>query len=257
MSLATAVQLPANALIAFSFFVTRGLTPAQSAGIVGNLMQESNVNPNEPNGGGIAQWTDPGRNAALHSYAISINQPVNSLSAQLNFIWQELNTTYAGTLAALKKTSTPAAAAIVIQNDYELCLGSNTSNPNVANGCNQNNRIAQANNVFQAGTGASPPASSQAAQLLSSPGSGSNPGSFQNTCQVGFTTPSVIGIGGAQVCLWQYSWTRALGGGLLIAAGGFLAIAGLGLLVGGEAIKSLNKNPVSRIASRKVGIPLG
>lgn len=255
MTLATAVQLPANALIAFSYFVGKGLSPNASAGIVGNLIQESGVDPNEPNGGGIAQWTDPGRNQKLHDYAAASGQPVNSLAAQLGFVWYELNTSYAGTLAALKTANSPAAAAIVFQNDYELCLGSNTSNPNVAGGCNQNARVNNANNVFRAGTGQAPSITSQAASLLSS--TNSNPSSFQNTCQVGFTTPSVIGIGGAQVCLWQYSWTRALGGGLLIVAGGVLAMAGLGLLVGGEAIKSINKNPVSRIVSRRAGVPLG
>lgn len=51
-----------NAEKAFNFFKSKGLSPEQSAGIVGNLIQESGVNPNSTNkrskNTGIAQW-DP------------------------------------------------------------------------------------------------------------------------------------------------------------------------------------------------------
>ncbi len=53
-----------NIKIAFEYFTLKGLTPEQSAGIVGNLIQESNVNPfaeenpgTDSGGKGIAQWT--------------------------------------------------------------------------------------------------------------------------------------------------------------------------------------------------------
>lgn len=45
---------------AFDYFVHKGLTKVQAAGIVGNLMQESNVRPKAVQSGaagrGIAQW---------------------------------------------------------------------------------------------------------------------------------------------------------------------------------------------------------
>ena len=58
--------LSSNEHTAFNFFVSKGLTKTQSAGIIGNLMQESSVIPSavEYGGGpgrGIAQWSVGGR----------------------------------------------------------------------------------------------------------------------------------------------------------------------------------------------------
>ena len=55
-----------NEQTAFNYFVAKGLTKEQSAGIVGNLIQESSVLPTaieydgDPNRG-IAQWSVDGR----------------------------------------------------------------------------------------------------------------------------------------------------------------------------------------------------
>src|SRR5678816_3004847 len=51
---------------AFNFFVSKGLTRVQAAGVVGNLIQESNVIPTAVQygggpGRGIAQWSVGGR----------------------------------------------------------------------------------------------------------------------------------------------------------------------------------------------------
>src|SRR4051812_26829508 len=56
----------ANDKAAYDFFVAKGLTPFQAAGIVGNLDQESGVNPASVQfgggpGRGIAQWSVGGR----------------------------------------------------------------------------------------------------------------------------------------------------------------------------------------------------
>ena len=57
--------LDANEQPAFNFFVGKGLTTYQAAGIVGNLVQESNVSPTAVQSGGpgrgIAQWSAGGR----------------------------------------------------------------------------------------------------------------------------------------------------------------------------------------------------
>src|ERR1017187_2975403 len=57
--------LDANEQPAFDFFVGKGLTTFQAAGIVGNLVQESNVSPTSVQAGGpgrgIAQWSTGGR----------------------------------------------------------------------------------------------------------------------------------------------------------------------------------------------------
>src|SRR5581483_3032280 len=93
-----------NDKAAFDYFVGKGLTNFQAAGIVGNLDQESGVSPTAVQQGGpgrgIAQWsvggrwdTDSGDNAT--AYAAKQNQSVWSLGLQLDFIWYEL-TTFSG-----------------------------------------------------------------------------------------------------------------------------------------------------------------
>lgn len=95
------------------FFVGKGLTPAQAAGIVGNLEQESGqgLNP-EAAGGGIAQWIGtrwpPLEKYAHDNYgqsAQSGNGP-KDLMVQVNYLWKELNAGYSKVLANLKATST-------------------------------------------------------------------------------------------------------------------------------------------------------
>lgn len=78
---------------AFFYFVqNHQLTAAQSAGIVGNLIQESGVNPkSEQKGGpgrGIAQWSAGGRWEALKKWAGS--KDIYLLRTQLDFIWYEM-----------------------------------------------------------------------------------------------------------------------------------------------------------------------
>src|SRR5258708_6061554 len=62
----TSQALNSNEETAYQFFIGKGLTDYQSAAIVGNLMQESSVDPtvSQYGGGpgrGIAQWSAGGR----------------------------------------------------------------------------------------------------------------------------------------------------------------------------------------------------
>jgi hypothetical protein len=103
---------------ALGFFLEKGLTNAQAAGIVGNLQQESSLNPSD-SGGFLAQWLGS-RLTALQSFAASKHAAVaGDPEVQLEFIWQELNTTQASTLAALKKAKTPQQAARIFSQGYE------------------------------------------------------------------------------------------------------------------------------------------
>lgn len=72
----------------FNFFVGKGLKDFQAAGIVGNLEQESNLDPTTP-GGGLAQWIG-GRQTALQNFAKQKHKNVNDLSVQLDYLWAEL-----------------------------------------------------------------------------------------------------------------------------------------------------------------------
>jgi len=95
---------------AFNYFLSRGLTAEQSAGIVGNLIQESNVNPSADNpaavggGGGIAQWEGERWSGSdgLLTFAQQQGKPWNDLGLQLDFIWKEMPNQYAGDVAALQ-----------------------------------------------------------------------------------------------------------------------------------------------------------
>jgi hypothetical protein len=88
---------------AYNFFISKGLTPIQSAAILGNFMRESGIVPTRVQGGGesntvpldgktgygLAQWTDLGRQQALVDYSKQLNIPVYTLELQLNFVWHE------------------------------------------------------------------------------------------------------------------------------------------------------------------------
>jgi hypothetical protein len=116
---------------AFNFFVSKGLTKIQSAGVIGNLMQESSVNPAavEFGGGpgrGIAQWSVGGRwdtshNDNVTSYASARGLSRGALNTQLNFIWYELTTFSGYGLSQLRAATTITAAVAAFQNKYEIC----------------------------------------------------------------------------------------------------------------------------------------
>ena len=119
----------ANDKAAYDFFVAKGLTNFQSAGIVGNLDQESGVDPTAVQfgggpGRGIAQWSTGGRwdtsNPNTVAYAKSKGVSVYSLNLQLEFIWYELTTVGYG-YSALKATTNVTDATIVFMDKYEIC----------------------------------------------------------------------------------------------------------------------------------------
>jgi hypothetical protein len=132
----------ANDHAAFDYFVAKGLTNFQAAGIVGNLDQESGVNPNSVQSGGpgrgIAQWsvggrwdTDSGDNVL--AYASQHGQSATSLQLQLDFIWYELTTFSGYGLSPLRATANVTNATIVFETDFEGC-----------GTCDQSQRIAYA-----------------------------------------------------------------------------------------------------------------
>jgi MYXO-CTERM domain-containing protein len=132
----------------YDYFVGKGLTNFQAAGIVGNLDQESGTDPNAVQQGGpgrgIAQWsvggrwdTDSGDNAV--AYANQTGQNVWSLNLQLDFIWYELTNFSGYGLGALKASTNVTDATVAFQNDFEGC-----------GTCIQTQRIAYAQAVLNA-----------------------------------------------------------------------------------------------------------
>ncbi|HZS40094.1 MAG TPA: phage tail tip lysozyme [Polyangia bacterium] len=116
---------------AFNFFVSKGLTKFQAAGIVGNLVQESGVNPGSVQfgggpGRGIAQWSVGGRWDRDHDdnvawYASAHGESRWALNTQLAFTWYELESFGGYGLAALRSSGSLRDATIIFQDRFEGC----------------------------------------------------------------------------------------------------------------------------------------
>jgi hypothetical protein len=111
-----------NAEKAFNYFVQKGLTPEQAAGIVGNLQAESGVKPGQHQIGGpafgIAQW-EGGRQDNLRSFAAAQGKDVSDLGVQLDFLWQELQGPENAAFNALKGAGSASEAAAIFENKFE------------------------------------------------------------------------------------------------------------------------------------------
>lgn len=111
-----------NAVRALNYFMNKGLTREQSAGIVGNLMVESSMNTRalNPYSGayGIAQWLGSRKTALFNKYG---NNP--TLDQQLDFIWHELNSSHSRGLRMLKQSNNPSDAAANAFGFYEFSAG--------------------------------------------------------------------------------------------------------------------------------------
>ena len=94
------------------------LTPEQVSGIVGNLMQESNMNPsivNKSSGAfGLAQWLGSRKKKLFQRYGTN-----PTFEQQLDFIWDELNTSEISAFKHLLNTKTSDEAADSIMNMFE------------------------------------------------------------------------------------------------------------------------------------------
>ena len=144
---------------AVQFFVSKGWTPAQAAGIVGNLVHESGgrlnpgaVNPGDGSDGsdsiGIGQWNST-RAAALKQFAASQGKPVTDFSTQLAFVQHELETTEGPAAQRLRGAQNVQDATSAFALGYERPQGFQTGDlSQVAGG---RNRLDQANRIAASG----------------------------------------------------------------------------------------------------------
>ena len=173
----------ANNQVAFDYFVGKGLTAVQAAGIVGNLDQESGMDPtiSQSGGGvgrGIAQWSAGGRwdtdtNDNVAWYAGQEGASADSLDLQLDFIWYELQTFSGYGLASLRAATTISAATVAFQNDFEGC-----------GECDESQRIAYAEAAysdFASGGGSGSSSGGSGSSGGGSSGSGGGQGCFSDT----------------------------------------------------------------------------
>jgi hypothetical protein len=121
---------------AFNFFRSNGLDDLHTAAVIGNLMQESRLNPEvmqkggnsqnpadaDPLGWGIAQWT-PGSKIIAIAQNLNITEPIYELSTQLNIVWAEMTgispTGVNNMLAGLNQQATLENAVAYFQKNFE------------------------------------------------------------------------------------------------------------------------------------------
>jgi hypothetical protein len=103
------------------WFESQGDSANASAGIVGNLEQESQLNPAQA-GGGLAQWK-PTRYGQMDAYAASVGLSPTSDQGQLVYLQYDLRTSYSSLLADMDTAPDPGTAAEMFETTYELCQG--------------------------------------------------------------------------------------------------------------------------------------
>lgn len=105
-----------NENIAWTYLRGQGFTREQTAGIMGNLMQEHHFSTSDGGGGlGIAQWTGGRRNNLL-----SRENPYE-IFTQLDYLMSELNGPYIAIKNDLLAATTIDDATIIFQNRFERC----------------------------------------------------------------------------------------------------------------------------------------
>ena len=114
-----------NPKIAMEFFLDQGWTPEQAAGLVANLQAESydRIDPAADHAGayGIAQW----RGSRKRDFEQEMGMPLrgSSLMDQLKFVQHELNNKESKAGDLLKKATTAAEAAAIVDQFYERSGG--------------------------------------------------------------------------------------------------------------------------------------
>lgn len=136
------VQVGERSKSAFEFFRAKGWTPQQAAGIVGNLIHESNLsvtarNPGDGRDGsdsiGLAQWNSD-RARALQSFAAAKGKDPRDFRTQLEFVDHELNTAESKAAGRLKEAKTPREAAATFAEYFLRPAGAGNGTPEALHG---------------------------------------------------------------------------------------------------------------------------
>ena len=110
-------ELPQNANTIYRYFISKGFSKEQASGFVGNFWQESRLNPNAVNQKsgaiGIAQWLGSRKTQLLKK-----NNPY-SLQTQLDFVWEELNSTEKNAYIRIKASNTVEQSTYNIRKYFE------------------------------------------------------------------------------------------------------------------------------------------
>lgn len=124
--------------------ISMGFTATAAAGVVGNLVQESGLRTDAigDNGtsGGLAQWHNE-RWEALKRYAAARGKDWTDLDTQIEFLAEEMRTSYADTYAKMQSAELPEIAGQIMTDEYEI--------PDPAS-ANYGQRIANARAAYEA-----------------------------------------------------------------------------------------------------------
>lgn len=103
--------------------MSMGFTASAAAGVVGNLVQESGLRTDAigDNGtsGGLAQWHNE-RLDALKRFAAARGKKWTDLDTQIEFLGEEMRTSYADTYAKMQSAELPEIAAQIMTDEYEI-----------------------------------------------------------------------------------------------------------------------------------------
>lgn len=102
--------------------MSMGFTASAAAGVVGNLVQESGLRTDAigDNGtsGGLAQWHNE-RWEALKRFAAARGKDWTDLDTQIEFLAEEMRTSYADTYAKMQSAELPEIAGQIMTDEYE------------------------------------------------------------------------------------------------------------------------------------------
>ncbi len=103
--------------------MSMGFTASAAAGVVGNLVQESGLRTDAigDNGtsGGLAQWHNE-RWEALKRFAAARGKDWTDLDTQIEFLAEEMRTSYADTYAKMQNAELPEIAGQIMTDEYEI-----------------------------------------------------------------------------------------------------------------------------------------
>jgi hypothetical protein len=103
--------------------ISMGFTASAAAGVVGNLVQESGLRTDAigDNGtsGGLAQWHNE-RLDALKRFAAVRGKEWTDLDTQIEFLAEEMRTSYADTYAKMQNAELPEIAGQIMTDEYEI-----------------------------------------------------------------------------------------------------------------------------------------
>ena len=102
--------------------MSMGFTASAAAGVVGNLVQESGLRTDaigdDGTSGGLAQWHNE-RLDALKRFAAARGKKWTDLDTQIEFLAEEMRTSYADTYAKMQSAELPEIAGQIMTDEYE------------------------------------------------------------------------------------------------------------------------------------------